>query len=1126
MARITKNMEKQVQEIHSQCDELLAPFVRLQNGAYTIINAEGLKTALLQASQELKLRVQGGKESLENVVTEAFALVRAAFILQTEGKIVLYDEQLLAGLAMMNGNVSEMATGEGKTFVQALVAYTHALAGKGVHVMSANQYLVERDAKENAPVYNTLGMSVGIVYPLQSGDKKEYVAKQMAYGADITYVTDKEIGFDYLRDSRCTETKRLLLRGVVYAHEPETLGESHEDELTEEELREIAKKVYIGEPSHNSPRTGFYTCVLDEADSLMLDNARTPLILSCGENVHQKATSINSSEVLFAVDDIVRQIIQEAPLQPAKEPYIQHSEDSSQDNFTLEATDRFFELKEQHPVLKYMSDADVLYVFSRAERAHLQIKKNENYMLVTNENGKRTGNFVLLDKNTGRIMPSSRYTEGVQQAVEAKEKNALLTLLFVDNIVRQVIKEDAGKGNVYIQNVVGTTYRQFSQKGYARCVELAHQNEKLKHIENETLQNLFHASQMAHLCMHRDEDYVVSTDETGKAVQNITIKKAPRFSSWVNSSDHFALLEQAVEIKEQDEPYVLEQMQARDEFLFYEAQGARIMRRTTLLDVRRKQGVAVSKEEEKDPVLNMPYSEINKTYKRFHVLSDESPVLATINQQTYFSFYENKAGMTGTAMSSASEFEEVYGMNVVSIPTHKPKQRVDEPAKLFATKEEKYRQIVEDVQTLHKKQVPILIGTANEEEALEIAERLKNAGFADVQTLTARDNAKESTIVANAGKRNAITVTTNVGGRGTDIKLGGARDGSIPEKQRAADKAYIESQGGLHVLITQLSESQRVDDQLRGRSGRQGDKGTTCLYVSAQDDIVKYLSNEELKELENCAKIYADIEASSPENQKKKQGTMQRNYRKSLVLLERAQNCASGMAELSRVQSYKIDKIQAENRKFTTEMRQQLLLISSGEKGEVEKLPDILKNVISFYLENVLKAETKTLSSSRDLQTIDRALNDYVFQSDENFVRSNWNTWVKDETNQLNKGSDKQRLSALAQCVANTLVNNVENINKMYTDNKEEKKAYTAFAKNFAKELLTIFDEAWVEFSFAFQELQRQLYFEQQFGKQFDYMKEIENRSIMLYGEMLQNIGLKFTQRTFEASRETGLTRK
>ena len=1115
MAHITKNMEKQVQKIHSQCDELLAPFVRVQNGAYTITNAEGLKTALLQASQELKLRVQEKKEPIKNIITEAFALVRAAFILQTEGKIVLYDEQLLAGLAMMNGNVSEMATGEGKTFVQALVAYTHALAGKGVHVMSANQYLVERDAKENAPVYNTLGMNVGIVYPLKSDDPKEYVAKQMAYGADITYVTDKEIGFDYLRDSRCTETKRLLLRGVV-----------SQGSLSEGEMQDIANKVYLGKPSHNSPRSGFYACVLDEADSLMLDNARTPLILSYGTVVLTKTTPIETSEVLFAADDIVRRVIKEAPQQDKEHAYIITDEDTAKESFTLEAIDRLFALGDEHPVLKNLSNEEKAHVFSRATRAHLNIKKNEDYMPILNKEGEYTGDFVLLDRNTGRPMPISRYREGMQQAIEAKEKNTLLTLLYVDNIVRQVIKEDASADHGYIQNVVDTTYRQFSQQGYARCMELARQNEKLKYIETETLQNLFHASQMAHLCMRRDEDYVVTTDEAGKAVPNIAIQKAPSFSAWVHSENHVSLLQQALEIKEQNKPNFAKQMQAREEFLYYEAHGARVTRKTTLLELRRKQGRAVSKEDEKDPVLNMPYSEINKNYKRFHVLSDERPVSATINQQTYFSFYENKAGMTGTAMSSASEFEEVYGMKVVPIPTHKPKQRVDEPAKLFATKEEKYRQIVEDVKILHEKQVPILIGSANEEEALEIAKRLNNAGITGVQTLTAKDDAKESTIVANAGKKNAITVTTNIGGRGTDIKLGGASDGSIPEKQRAADKAYIESQGGLHVLITQLSESQRVDDQLRGRSGRQGDKGTTILYVSAEDDIVRYLPKSERKELINCVKMYADIEASSPENQKKKQGAMQRSYRTSRELLELAQNCASGMAELSRIQSHKVDKIQGENRKITYEMRQQLLLISSGEEKSVEQLPSILKNVIAFYLENLIKAETKTLSSAADLQAIDRALNSYVFQSDENFVRQHWNEWAKDETNKLNKGSDKQRLSALAQCVANTLVNNVENINKMYTDSKEEKKAYIAFAKNFAKELLTILDEEWVEFSLAYQELQRILYFEQQFGRQFDYMKEIENRSIMMYGEMLQNIGLKFTQKTFEASRETGLTRK
>ncbi len=575
---------------------------------------EALSDAQLQAkTREFRQRLDNG-ETLNQLLPEAFAAVR-----ETSKRVLglrPFDVQLIGGIVLNDGKIAEMKTGEGKTLMATLPIYLNALTGKGVHVVTVNDYLAKRDASWMGKVYQFLGLSVDcIVHGLDDSQRKA------AYAADITYGTNNEFGFDYLRDNMKFDLDDYVQRELHYA-------------------------------------------IVDEVDSILIDEARTPLIIS--------GPSEASSDLYFMVDRII-------PL----------------------------------------------------------LKKGE-----------------IIEERDGKIGQSTKKHTG-EYTVDEKAKSAALTEEGVAKVERLLNVE-----NLYEP-----------------------QNIELLHHVNQALK--------AHALFKRDVDYVVQDGEV-QIVDEFTGRLMPG-RRWSDG------LHQAVEAKE---------------------------------------GVKIA---------------------------SENQTLATITFQNYFRMYEKLAGMTGTAETEAAEFNEIYNLDTVVIPTNRPMQREDMADVIYKTEKEKFQAVVEDIVECHKKGQPVLVGTITIDKSEVLSGLLKKRGVPH-NVLNAKQHEREAYIVAQAGRKGAVTIATNMAGRGTDIVLGGnpemmaraeaatAEDPEarfnelLPEfeKRCKAEREEVLASGGLYILGTERHESRRIDNQLRGRSGRQGDPGKSHFYLSLEDDLLRIFGSQKV----------------------------------------------------------------------------------------------------------------------------------------------------------------------------------------------------------------------------------------------------------------------------------------
>ena len=557
---------------------------------------------LIAKTEEFRTRIAGG-ESLDVLLPEAFANCREAA--RRALGLRAFDVQLMGGIFLHQGNISEMKTGEGKTLVATFPCYLNALSGKGVHVVTVNDYLARRDAEWMGKVFAALGMTTGVVYPQQPEAEKK-----TAYGADVTYATNNELGFDYLRDNMKASLEEMNQRAHNFA-------------------------------------------VVDEVDSILIDEARTPLIIS--------GPSQDRSELYQTIDALIPEL---------SDDHYSLDEKTRNVTFTDDGNEYLENLLKERGILpedQSLYDPEsttIVHHVNQGLRAHKLFNKDKDYIV-------RDGDVMLIDEFTGRMMAGRRLSDGLHQAIEAKE-------------------------------------------------------------------------------------------------------------------------------------------------------GCQIQ--------------------------------------------PENVTLASVTFQNYFRLYDKLSGMTGTAVTEAEEFAEIYGLGVVEVPTNQPIARVDQDDAVYRTQQEKYDAIVEEIRDAHGKGQPILVGTTSIEKSEMLSTLLTKAGITH-NVLNARQHEKEAQIIADAGKLGAVTIATNMAGRGTDIKLGGNLDFQImeaiaadpegdPEEIRrhieeahTADEEAVKAAGGLFVLATERHESRRIDNQLRGRSGRQGDPGRSAFFLSLDDDLMRIFGSERLEKV-------------------------------------------------------------------------------------------------------------------------------------------------------------------------------------------------------------------------------------------------------------------------------------
>ena len=617
---------------------------------------------LRDKTKEYRKRLEDG-ETLDSLLPEAYATVREAArrILKTEH----YRVQLIGGIVLHQGRIAEMRTGEGKTQTCLLPAYLNALEGKGVHVVTVNDYLAKRDAEWMGQVHEFLGLKVGVVLnDMKSDERRE------AYNCDITYVTNNELGFDYLRDNMVIYKEQLVLRDLHYA-------------------------------------------IIDEVDSVLIDEARTPLIIS--------GQSGKSTKLYEACDILARQLTR--------------GED-----------------------MEELTKMDAIMGVEREE----------------------TGDFIVNEK---------------------------------DKVVN------------------------LTAQGVARV-------ERFFQIENLEIQHNIILALRAHNLMFRDQDYVVKDDQV-LIVDGFTGRIMPgrRYSDG---------LHQAIEAKEH-------------------------------VKVKR-----------------------------------ESKTLATITFQNFFNKFEKKAGMTGTALTEEKEFRDIYGMDVVSIPTNKPVARIDHQDCVYKTRKEKLRAIVTAVEEAHAKGQPVLVGTINIDASEELSGLLKRRGI-EHKVLNAKFHEMEAEIVADAGIHGAVTIATNMAGRGTDIKL--------DEESRAA--------GGLMIVGTERHESRRIDNQLRGRSGRQGDPGESRFYISLEDDLMRLFGSDRMIAMFNALGI--------PEGQ-------EIEHKALTKAIESAQKKIENNNFGIRKNLLEYDQVMNEQREIIYEERRRVLNGESMRDAIYKMITDITENCVDICI--------------------------------------------------------------------------------------------------------------------------------------------------------------------------------
>ena len=631
--------------------------------------------ALREKTQEFKKRLAEG-ETLDDLLPEAFATVREAArrVLGMEH----FRVQLIGGVILHQGRISEMKTGEGKTLVSTAPAYLNALEGKGVHVVTVNDYLAKRDAEWMGQVHEFLGLKVGVV--LNSMTPEE---RQEAYKCDITYVTNNELGFDYLRDNMAIYKEQLVLRGLHYA-------------------------------------------IIDEVDSVLIDEARTPLIIS-GES--------GKSTALYEMCDILaRQLKRGADMKDlSKLDAIMGIEQEETGDFIVNEKDKVINLTAEgvKKVEKFFhienfadpENLEIQHNIILALRAHNLMFRDQDYVVKDNQ-------VLIVDEFTGRIMPGRRYNDGLHQAIEAKEK--------------------------------------------------------------------------------------------------VKVKR-------------------------------------------------------------------------------------------------ESKTLATITFQNFFNMYDKKAGMTGTALTEENEFREIYGMDVIEIPTNRPIARIDLQDAVYKTREEKLHAVCDAVEEAHAKGQPVLVGTINIDASEDLSRRLTRRGIPH-KVLNAKFHEMEAEIVADAGIHGSVTIATNMAGRGTDIKL--------DDEAKAA--------GGLKIIGTERHESRRIDNQLRGRSGRQGDPGESKFYISLEDDLMRLFGSERLIKVFNALGV--------PEGQE--------IAHKSLTnAIESAQKKIENNNFGIRKNVLEYDRVMNEQRMIIYDERRRVLDGESMRNVIYKMITDIVENSVDICINDDMSAE-------------------------------------------------------------------------------------------------------------------------------------------------------------------------
>jgi preprotein translocase subunit SecA len=683
--------DRELKRIQVQVDQINA----FEEGISRLTNAE-----LRAKTDEFRKRLEAG-ETLEDILPEAFGVVREASK-RTLG-LRHFDVQLIGGIVLHSGRIAEMKTGEGKTLVATLPVYLNALTGKGVHVVTVNDYLARRDAQWMGPVYQFLGMTVGVIVHGLTDEER-----QASYGSDITYGTNNEFGFDYLRDNMKFDLKDYVQRELNYA-------------------------------------------IVDEVDSILIDEARTPLIIS--------GPAEESTDKYYKINRIIPSLRKEA-------------------DYTIEEKTKTAALTEEGNIkverllnagnLYDPSNVDLVHHVHQALKAHALFHRDVDYVV-------KEGEVLIVDEFTGRLMPGRRWSDGLHQAIEAKE-------------------------GVKIEN------------------------------ENQTL--------------------------------------------------------------------------------------------------------------------------------------------ASITFQNYFRLYGKLAGMTGTAETEAAEFAKIYNLDVVVIPTHMPMIREDNPDFIYKTEMAKFNAAIKEIEALHKNGQPVLVGTISIVKSETLASMLKKKGIKH-SVLNAKYHEMEAEIVAQAGRYSAVTIATNMAGRGTDIVLGGNPEGLTRQtlkgkeyskeewdktheqfrKMCAEEKEKVIAAGGLHILGTERHESRRIDNQLRGRSGRQGDPGSSRFYLSLEDDLLRIFGSDRISGLMGKLGMEEDVPIE---------------HRMVSRAIENAQKKVEAHNFEIRKHILEYDDVMNQQRKVIYEQRREIL---GGEDLKEEVLglaEDLLDGVIGFYCPEDKYAEEWDITGLND----------------------------------------------------------------------------------------------------------------------------------------------------------------
>ena len=668
---------------------------------------EGLSdAAIILKTKDLKNRVESGEE-LDKLIPEAFANCREAA--RRSLGLRAFDVQLMGGIFLHQGNIAEMKTGEGKTLVATFPAYLNALTGKGVHIVTVNDYLARRDSEWMSKVYGALGLTTGVIYPQQPDDEKA-----SAYACDVTYATNNELGFDYLRDNMKAELNQIHQRYHNFA-------------------------------------------IVDEVDSILIDEARTPLIIS--------GPAQDRSELYQTVDLLIPEILDDHFTLDEKTRNVTFTDNG---NEWLEEVLLERNILPEGQSLYDPESTTIVHHVNQGLRAHKLFTRDKDYIVQDNE-------VVLIDEFTGRMMAGRRLSDGLHQAIEAKE----------------------------------------------RCK-----------------------------------------------------------------------------------------------------------------------------------------------------IQPENVTLASVTFQNYFRLYDKLAGMTGTALTEADEFEEIYNLGVVEVPTNRLIDRHDEDDQVYRSTSEKYAAVVDAIKLAYGKQQPVLVGTTSIDKSEFLSGLLKKEKIPH-SVLNARQHEQEAKIVADAGKLGGVTIATNMAGRGTDIKLGGNVEFSIMEaivadpssnpddirsrmeEEHIADEQAVKVAGGLYVLATERHESRRIDNQLRGRSGRQGDPGRSSFFLSLDDDLMRIFGSERLEKVLNTLGMKDGEAIVHPWVNKS---------------LERAQAKVEGRNFDIRKQLLKFDDVMNEQRKVIFGQRREIM--------EAEDLAEITQDMRHQVVDDLVSRfmPAKTYSDQWDTEGLQAAL--------------------------------------------------------------------------------------------------------------------------------------------------------